>query len=533
MRDLVETAVREGLVAVGAAGADGWSSVGAVRARFDRGLPPRLVPGAEPVVEPADPVAVLDALGLEGAGRAQLRDDLADAVAHGAALDAALDAVPGTDRVDPAREAERRTASRGRPFHPTARAVSGWSAVDVAAYGPARPDPLPLAWVAVHADHLRDGVRGLPPEAVAGDADGAAVRAAMRERGLHGHRPLPVHPWQAAHVLPAVFAEEIAASVVVPLGPAAHGLGSGRPTASWRTLDLGDGRHLKLPLGVATLGATRLLPARYLDNADRGEALLRRVLAADEHLAATVTVAGEGTWTGFARPGGHDEFDDRPGHLAAALRTLPAGALPLGGLAPIDEYAHRELATAFLTMGLGFLRHGVLPELHGQNVLVRGDAAPPGTRRPGPRFVLRDHDTVRVHRPWAERAGVGDPGYRITPGARQSLLLDDPAELVGYLCTLGLQVTLGGLAHHHGLSPAAAAGAWRAGLDAALETVELPDEVREVVVAVLLRAPRWPHRTVLGPLLARGRSAGVSMPAATGSVPNPLHEPGYAPVPRS
>jgi siderophore synthetase component len=55
-----------------------------------------------------------------------------------------------------------------------------------------------------------------------------------------------------------------------------------------------------------------------------------------------------------------------------------------------------------------------------------------------------------------------------------------------------------------------------------LRALDLPAPTRRVVREQLLHAPTWPSRQILGPLLAQGSSAGVSMPAATGSVRNPL-----------
>ncbi|HEX2262263.1 MAG TPA: hypothetical protein VHH52_00655, partial [Pseudonocardiaceae bacterium] len=58
-----------------------------------------------------------------------------------------------------------------------------------------------------------------------------------------------------------------------------------------------------------------------------------------------------------------------------------------------------------------------------------------------------------------------------------------------------------------------------------LARLALPGRVADVVERELLHAQTWPSRLVLGPLLHRGRSGGVSMPAATGRVPNPLAPP--------
>jgi siderophore synthetase component len=329
-------------------------------------------------------------------------------------------------------------------------------------------------------------------------------------------------------VLPVVFAREIADGVVVPLD---HGPGEGRATASLRTLDLGDGRHLKLPLGVTTLGSARLLGARSLDHAQRGERVLRRVLAADPGLATRVAVADETAWVGFARPDGSDEFADRPGHLAAVLRRLPPGSgthrLPLAALAapawdgplaalgdPAGVFA--EVVEAVVATGIGFLRHGVLPEMHGQNVLVEWD------RGRVVRLVLRDHDAVRVHPRWLS---VPDPAYRLAPGGTQSLRLDTPTALIDFFATLAVEVGLGGvvdaLVRHTGTPEHVWWSVIRRAVERAVEATRNP-LVRGTLDAVLLEAETWPYRTVLRPLLERGPSRGTSMPAGVARVPNPL-----------
>ncbi|WP_116044121.1 IucA/IucC family protein [Amycolatopsis palatopharyngis] len=442
---------------------------------------------------------------------------------------------------------ERLAATRNRPFHPTARAASGWTEDELATYGPMRRRPLALDWVAVHTEFLRHGTGGGSDriaDLLLNQRDAEQLADALRRSGLPPGEftILPVHPWQLEHVLPTQFADEFASGAVRPL---LSGLGRFQPTASLRTLATApeSALHLKLPLGISTLGAARLLPPRYLDNGERGEQLLRDLLDRDPELRARVLICDERTWCGWqANPG--DEFADRPGHLAAQVRKYPRGvledpatiALPAAALAahewqllerpilcgrdPLAFFA--ELARLFLETMLGFLRYGVLPEPHGQNVVLtvrNGHAA---------RLILRDHDTVRVCPQWMSAAGVADPRYRVRPGAAQSLSLESADRLIGYLQTLGIQVNLFAIAdalgRHYGISEETLWETVRTATTEAMDTLDLPAHVAGTVRRRLLDEPRWPSRQVLGPLLRRGPSAGVSMPAETGSVPNPLLE---------
>lgn len=558
LRDLVDAAVQEGLVPVIApSAAGGWGRVGGLWARLREGgalQSWRLVSG--PLLDddgnataPGDAVA---ALGLVGPGAAALAADVATAHRHAAVLDIARSGATVRPRPGQLLPGERLAATRGRPFHPTGRAVSGWSPAELAELGPMRTEPLAPSWVAVRRDRLRHGpeeASGRLHETVLSPAERDALHESMaRARtGADTHQPLPVHPWQAAHVLPTEFAGETARGEVTPL---LAGLGRCRPTASLRTLaiDTADAvdRHLKLPLGVATLGAARLLPPRYLDNADRAERTARAVVAADPVLAGLVGLCAEGCWAGWSD--GDDEFADRPGHLAAQVRTYPPSpaevtAVPMAALAadawdvlgpalgvddPVAFFG--GLADAFTTVVLSFLAHGVLPEIHGQNVVVQ---VAPGAAIAG--FVLRDHDTLRLFPPWMSAAGVPDPGYRIRPGAHQSLRLDAATDLVGYGQTLGFQVNLYGiadaLARHHDLDERVLWARLGQAVEHALDTLELPSPVATVVGGALLRAEEWPSRTVLGPLLASGPSSSVSMPAGSGRVPNPLLAAAPVPLP--
>ncbi|MEB3368628.1 IucA/IucC family protein [Saccharopolyspora mangrovi] len=535
MRDLVDVLLQEELVEL-TEEAPGWGRIrlatgsvsvpvrpgGALqRYRFDCG--PVLLDGSRPLT----PAELLE---LVSADSAEVAGDLRAAVEHTEVLReqrASLDLAPRDGRL---LAGERLAATRNRPFHPTARAAAGWCAEDVERCGPMRGEPLGLDWVAVRRDRLAHGGDPLShhlAELVLSPAEQRVVDEAGDD-----HQAIPVHPWQFEHVLEKCFGEELADGSVVPL---ARGLGGFHPTSSIRTLtsEPESDRHVKLPLGVATLGATRLLPPRYLANAERAQRCMADVLERDPALAGRVALCDERIWAGWHDP--DDEFGDRPGQLAAQVRVYPeldGLVLPMAALAAHEwdvlapaisdrfdpAWFFGDLARSFCEVAFGFLSRGVLPELHGQNVVVqlRGGRAE--------RFVLRDHDTLRLFPGWMQRAGTPDPNYLIKPGAPQSLRLDSAEALVGYLQTLGFQVNLYGIAdalcRHFGLDERVL---WARLHEAVLDCLPgQPVEVREVLREQLLRAEAWPSRRVLEPLLRQGRSSGVSMPAGAGAVPNPL-----------
>jgi staphyloferrin B synthase len=555
MGDLVDTLVQEGLFGFDDAthlssddagswycvpiGDDDDDDVVRVRLRECDGLQPyRFSQG--PVLHGSRELAPHQLLSLVAGGdfsaTEQIAGDVRTAVEHADVTLAArhnLTPEPGALLAG-----ERLSATRGRPFHPTARAAAGWSADELAEYGPMRRDPLGLGWVAVRADRLRFGA-GAGADRLADlllDAPERERLAAAAAALGNGYCLLPVHPWQLEHVLPREFSRELASGLVRPV---ARSIGRFHPTASLRTLSSQKPkRHVKLPLGVSTLGAARLLPPRYMDNGDRAERLMRALLERDPVLRRRVSICDEQSWCGWAG----NEFGERPGQLAAQLRSYPAGvldkpntlALPMAALAAHEwrklgpairegfdpVHFFRRLAARFTEVALSFLRYGVLPELHGQNVVV--------TLRDGTpeRFVLRDHDTLRLYPQWMAAAGVPDPGYRVKVGARQSLRLDFAEDLVKYLQTLGFQVNLYGIAdalgRHYGVDEAVFWEQLRFALVSCLAELDLPKHVEVIVRRQLLDAQTWPTRQVLAPLLQQGSASGVSMPAATGEVRNPL-----------
>jgi staphyloferrin B synthase len=549
LRDLVDAFVQEDLAGFGSRlDADGpWCRVkllagevsfraqpgGALQShRYAGGEVWFRAEGAQAV--PVRPAELLELVCGDFAGAREVCADLRSAVEHTEVLAVQRAELDLTPRPGALLAGERLAATRNRPFHPTARAASGWSPAELAEHGPMRRHPAGLDWVAVRADRVRTG--GDPerlPELVLAEGELRELAEARQAAEVGSeHVVLPVHPWQFEHALPAEFGSELAEGAVVPV---ARGIGRFHPTSSIRTLvtDPESRHHVKLPLGMATLGATRLLPPRYLANSARAEDSVRELIGNSPALRERVEVCDERTWCGWHDP--DDEFGDRPGHLAAQLRTYPRFeglALPMAALAshewdvlapaigpgfdPLLFFA--ELAREFCAMAVEFLGKGVLPELHGQNVVVE--------LREGRvhRFVLRDHDTVRLHREWMRRAGTRDPEYLIKPGAPQSLCLDSAEDLVGYLQTLGLQVNLyavaDALCRHFRIDEAEM---WAQLRDAVRDSLKgQPAEVAGVIRASVLDAETWPSRQVLGPLLRRGKSSGVSMPASTGTVPNPF-----------
>ncbi|MEV6119276.1 IucA/IucC family siderophore biosynthesis protein [Streptomyces sp. NPDC052077] len=275
---------------------------------------------------------------------------------------------------------ERRVVD-GHPYHPACRARPGFSVAEQLAYGPEHGPVVGLGLVPVPAEECL--VSGAWPDDL---RDG-------------GRLLLPVHPWQAAHVL------KIQGETALPA----------RPLMSLRTLAVPGGPHVKTALG------TRLTSS------------VRDISVSSVAASAALSAFGE---TLAARSGGLLRFTRTLGaatphspDLAAVLRESPSAyagpgerAVPVAALAgtglPSDPEWLAGLTRLALTAGLRLLELGVALEAHGQNLLVV--LSPSGEPQC---LVYRDLADIRVSPARLARHGVPHTGLP----AR--ILTDDPVAL--------------------------------------------------------------------------------------------------------
>ncbi|HET7061122.1 MAG TPA: IucA/IucC family protein [Nitrosospira sp.] len=441
---------------------------------------------------------------------------------------------------------------KDRPFHPLARAKD-WNEAPGHAYAAETMALLPLRWVAVPRNRIvtASGNRSTGQPLVENLLDPAQQDIlANAAHACHADDEawlwMPVHPWQWSWLKRSSPAK-LNGCIELCTGP-----GTAIPTASLRSLVI-PGKpdtHLKVALSVRTLGAVRTLPLRYLHNGVLASACLETLRKRDAWLGANLLLCQENEWWALSQslqrhqPGQYDTLVSEPGELACMLRrypplpgatlipmaALPAttadGALPafdhLVGTIKQEEDAwrlFRDIARALLELGLRCFAHGVMPELHGQNVLLafkdRRIAA----------LVLRDHDTLRVCQGMLEQRGIKAPDYVIDRSTPNTLELDTPWELLAYLQTLAIEVNLYAiivaLASHYSRDEAQGWHIVRQVLEICLASIPLPPEIASQTKNLLLNEAEWPFKQVLAPLLG-AESFGTGMPSAMGRVKNPL-----------
>ncbi|MFG6195930.1 IucA/IucC family protein [Nonomuraea sp. JJY05] len=354
--------------------ADGRVLTGRAREPYDLGGEPALWLDGHPHTHPAE---LLAALGLPGT--AGLVEDLDNSVASLALSRAEPARVPATP------EEYEQSVVDGHPYHPGCRSRPGVSVAEQLAYMPEHRAVVHLDLLALPAANCL--VSGPWPAAL---TDG--------DRLL-----LPVHPWQSAHVLPALGLRPHVTAAV----PA-------RPLMSVRTLaPLDGGPHVKTAFSTRmTSGVRDISPGSVRDCVHLSDLLSTLSARLGGRLGIARYLAGAA---------GKVDGEHSP-DVSAMLREPAGGAIPVGAVtrATVRDPAAWLAAFARLVWRdtLGLLALGVALEAHGQNLLVELD-------RDGLpcRLVYRDLADVRISPARLARHGIE------VPPVSARLLTDDPGTL--------------------------------------------------------------------------------------------------------
>ncbi|MFG3545854.1 IucA/IucC family protein [Streptomyces sp. NPDC047725] len=275
---------------------------------------------------------------------------------------------------------ERRVTD-GHPFHPNCRSRPGFSVAEQFAYGPEHEPVVELGLVPVPASaclvtgrwprELRDGERLL----------------------------LPVHPWQAAHVLKRSYDRTLAA----------------HPLMSLRTLAVPGGPHVKTALSARLTSSVRDISVASIAASDTLSAFGQELAARTDGLLHVTRTLGAAT---AHSPDLAAVLRESPGVLAApGEHVVPVAALATTGL-PRSPAWLAGFARLALTVGLRLLELGAALEAHGQNLLVVLSASGEPLR-----LVYRDLADIRVSPARLVRHGVA------VPDLPARMLTDDPAAL--------------------------------------------------------------------------------------------------------
>ncbi|GGK76339.1 IucA/IucC family protein [Streptomyces flaveus] len=290
----------------------------------------------------------------------------------------------------------------GHPFHPNCRSRPGFSVAEQLAYAPE------------HRPVVELGLVPAPEEAclVAGEWP-------YRETG---RVLIPVHPWQARHVLK----DE---QLVGESGITAH------PLMSLRTLAdaAPGGPHIKTALSARLTSAVRDISVYSIATAATVSAFLDSVAARLDGLLHITRTLGAVT---ARTPDLAAAVREAPEMYAAeGERVVPVAALTMTNL-PQSPSWMAEFTRLALTVCLRLLELGVALEAHGQNLLVV--LSPSGAPT---RLIYRDLADIRISPARLARHGIP------APDLSGRLITDDETtlrrKLFGSLVTGTLGATAG------------------------------------------------------------------------------------------
>ncbi|MFG2292136.1 IucA/IucC family protein [Streptomyces sp. NPDC048603] len=325
--------------------------------------------------------ALVRALGLPaGAGFAAELDHSTASLALSLASAAARDGRSGAPGGAVAGWEWEQKVVDGHPYHPNCRSRPGFSVAEQLAYGPEHGAVVELGLAAVPVDE----------SLVTGDWPDALRDA--------GRVLVPVHPWQAEHVLKS--APEAGAGIAAhplmslrTLAPAAGGwpgTGAGLPAP-----------HVKTALSSRLTSSVRDISVYSVETAaavsEFAQALAERL---DGRLRFTRTLAAATART----PDLAAVLREAPEVYAApGERVVPVGALAATGLTRSPGWT-AEFARLAVGACLKVLELGVALEAHGQNLLVV--LSPSGAPV---RLVYRDLADVRISPARLARHGLTVP----------------------------------------------------------------------------------------------------------------------------
>lgn len=451
-------------------------------------------------------------------------------------------------------DAEQWSSFRDRPFHPTSRVKRGWSAEEYREYGAEFHPTLTIEWVAVRRDLVLSGqtVPGQSPDVyLLSPNEQEQITEAFGRCGIsrNDYAAFPVHPWQMKSVLLPEFVPEFSNKICVPLHVQ---IGDYVPTSSVRSLAPlhGGEEHMKLPLGIVSLGAVRYLPALYMINGEKAQRLLEEAKRLDPLLSERLHLCDETKWWAY-HPHEADLFEDRPRHLSCLIRKYPqtfmlddsVQCLPMSAFAVVDpdRTSHildvllgnrgdvgkdqiitffQQVCDRFFSVVLRLLRCGILPEIHGQNVvLVIKHGQIEG-------ILLRDLDTTRLYLPWLTGSGLHDPGYVVKANRTNSLYNSTPEELIFYLQSLGIQVNLCSImdacSQRYRISDRDLWHVLKESLACQIKGAGFAEPQRILIEDILFHRKTWPYKLCITPMLEQQGGAVGSMPSGKGELTNPL-----------
>lgn len=343
-------------------------------------------------------------------------------------------------------------ASRGHPFHPGNKTKLGFNSEEVFRFCPEFNPTVDVLICAIHKQHAAYELESDSIDYLSWFNSHYPKQLADWKAALHrnfivadDYLPIPVHPWQAEHMLPKVFHNLLRKKQLIILDKVTL---PSRPSLSFRTLmptATNIKFQIKLPVAVQATSALRTVSPASIHNSPQISRVLRKILEQESPLNKKLIILMDSIGVRV-----NDDNSERAKHLSAIYRdnveqflspgemAIVTSALfqrsPISNCAIIAEMINstsgEELQTHCLSYFQNlskllidvylslYIKYGIAMEVHQQNTfIVFKDKVPVKT-------IIRDMGGLRIH-----HQTLKDKGYKLNPFSDSATITNDLNEV--------------------------------------------------------------------------------------------------------
>ena len=337
---------------------------------------------------------------------------------------------------------EQIAAFNGHPYHPCAKTKLGFSIEDVFKYSPEFSPKVCIYLSAVHKNYLHVEKSKEKPNFKHWFAKYypdifEEWLEELRKLALNenDYLPFPVHPWQAKHVIPDLFADYIQEKIILLFKNITISMS---PTLSFRTLsplEYLNAPYVKLSVAIQATSVVRTITNASTENTPKITSILEEILTKENNFSGRLFILPE--YYGLHLKNSHEEksknftviFRENINNYLQENETAIVVATLFGKISPNNRSFFLELLQVagclnykdaldyfykYVDIVLGgyldlYLIYGIALEGHQQNTLALFQDAFIK------RIIARDFAGIRVHGPTLEARGFKYKAYAGSP----------------------------------------------------------------------------------------------------------------------
>lgn len=189
---------------------------------------------------------------------------------------------------------------QGHPFHPCSKTKFGFAEEDVMQFSPEFFPEVQLVVAAAHKKYMHIEAMHHQQDYISWFAQSYPTTWGQWQKSLKAsdlnqddYLPLPIHPWQAAKIIPQLFKQEIADKKIVVFPEVAIYV---TPTLSFRTLAPTidkTGAYIKLPVAVQATSVFRTLAPASTENTPKISRLLQEIFNRENNFSGQLNFLAE------------------------------------------------------------------------------------------------------------------------------------------------------------------------------------------------------------------------------------------------